>query len=132
MTPTVVALDADSVEAVAQRVVELLRPAPAGTALVDAATLATALGVSREAIYRHARELGGHRVGDGPRGRWRFDLEQALAAWTSCSDSRESQVRETPASKPVSRPHRRRATGSAAALLPIRGPKLDLFEGSAT
>jgi hypothetical protein len=44
--------------------------------LVDAATLARQLGVSRATIYEHARELGAVRVGGSARGRLRFDPEQ--------------------------------------------------------
>jgi hypothetical protein len=44
--------------------------------LVDAATLAEQLGVSRATIYEHAQELGAVRVGAGVRGRLRFDPRQ--------------------------------------------------------
>jgi hypothetical protein len=64
------------VEAIARRVVELLRDAEeVGPAkLTDAATLASELGVERDWIYEHAEELGAIRLG-GPRGRLRFDRE---------------------------------------------------------
>ncbi len=73
------------VERIAQRVAELLRD-QARTAdepvrpvrLVDAATLAARLGVRREWVYRHARQLEAIRLG-GPRGRLRFDLDLALS-----------------------------------------------------
>ena len=51
-------LDADDIEAVAARVVELLDEQtqhPPG--LVDAATFARILGVERDWVYAHAREL---------------------------------------------------------------------------
>jgi len=48
--------------------------------LVDAATLARELGVSRDYVYDHRDELGGRRIGDGERPRLRFDLGEALAA----------------------------------------------------
>jgi hypothetical protein len=64
------------VEAIARRVVELLREAEqAGPVkLADAATLASELGVERDWIYEHAEELGAIRLG-GPRGRLRFDRD---------------------------------------------------------
>lgn len=73
------------VERIARRVVELLRSEPAErphaparpVRLVDAATLAARLGVRREWVYRHARQLDAVRLG-GPRGRLRFDLDLAL------------------------------------------------------
>src|ERR1035441_1555399 len=84
------------VDAIAERVVERLRGELVRGSLVDAATVADALGVSRDCVYAHAHELGGHRVGAGARGRLRFDLNRALLAWTSCSRSKESQATQTP------------------------------------
>jgi len=84
-----VRLDAATIEAIAQRVTELLRSAPNGRTLVDAATVANALGVSRDCVYTYAAELGGERIGNGPRGRLRFDLDRALAAWMSRPMSEE-------------------------------------------
>jgi hypothetical protein len=70
-------LDLESVEAVAQRVAELLRgdqtPDPG---LVDAATIAKRLNISRSVVYARAAELGGRRIG-GPKGRLRFDPIEA-------------------------------------------------------
>ncbi len=69
-----VKLDPDDVEAIARRVAELLgsqhRPA---VRYVDAAEVASALGVERDWVYTHADELGAIRLG-GPTGRLRFDL----------------------------------------------------------
>jgi hypothetical protein len=90
--------------------------------LVDARTLATALGCSRDCVYTHAIELGGQRIGSGPRGRLRFDLDRALEAWTSRLDSKESQEAKAPATPGRSASCRRRAMGSTAGLLPIKGP----------
>ncbi len=70
-------LEPADIEAIAQRVVELL-PAPAEVANVrhvDAAELARVLAVERDWVYAHAHELGAVRLG-GPRGRLRFDLRQ--------------------------------------------------------
>lgn len=68
------------VEAVAQRIVELLDErdaSPRQTRLVDADELAEALGVERKWVYQHADELGVRRLGSGRRPRLRFDLERA-------------------------------------------------------
>ncbi len=76
-------LNDQDVEAIARRVVEILResgePAPqtthrAAVRLVDAATLARLFDVNRDWVYAHAKELGAIRLG-GEKGRLRFDLE---------------------------------------------------------
>ncbi len=78
-------LDPDDIEAIAQRVAELLdhRPAPEQPArYLSAGQLAEVLGVERDWVYAHARRLGAIRLG-GPHGRLRFDLhhvERVLAA----------------------------------------------------
>jgi hypothetical protein len=69
--------ESDLVEAIAHRVVELLRaekPQERPARLVDAATLARELGVERDWVYANAERLGAIRLG-GPRGRLRFDRE---------------------------------------------------------
>jgi len=68
-------LDPDDIESIAARVAELLRDKMPQTAsrLADAAEVARELGVDRDWVYAHARELGATRLG-GERGRWRFDL----------------------------------------------------------
>lgn len=71
------------VDAIARRVAELLAGnAPPRPRLVDAAELAELLDVSRAYIYEHAPELGAVRLGDGKRGRLRFDVDAARAAVT--------------------------------------------------
>jgi hypothetical protein len=45
--------------------------------LVDAAELASRLGVDRAWVYSHAKELHAVRLG-GPRGRMRFDIDSVL------------------------------------------------------
>ncbi len=103
------------VAAIAEHVAHLLHGKPR-VRLVDAATLAAELGVSRDCVYTHANELGGERIGDGPRGRLRFDLDQALAAWTSRSASQEPQGPPVPAAARS----RRRQAGGDTRLLPVR------------
>ena len=87
------------VEAIAQRVAELLRPElePRGR-LLTANQLADQWGVSLKWVYEHADELGAVRLGRGPKARLRFDLE--IASQTlGCdrraggSESRRSDVR---------------------------------------
>jgi hypothetical protein len=70
--------DPELAEAIARRVVELLRTEetpPHSGRLVDAATLARELGVERDWVYAHADELGAVRLG-GPKGRLRFDRRE--------------------------------------------------------
>jgi hypothetical protein len=107
-----VTLAPEAIEAVAHRVAELLADTqPPAARLVDAATLAGILGVSRATIYDRAAELGVIRIGDGPRGRLRFDRERAVAAWRD----------PEPAPEPAPRPPRGRTRPRGAELLPIRG-----------
>ena len=94
---------------------------PPPAKLVDAQTLSNVLGVSRDCVYDHAVELGGVRIGEGPRGRLRFDLEQALTAWTSRSPSKGSRAPKSPGSTGSSAGRRRRHMGSSAQLLPVKG-----------
>jgi hypothetical protein len=127
-----------AIEQIAQRVAQLVRhelqpadatdepttiPSPheVKPPLVDAATVAVALGVSRYFVYEHAEQLGGRRIGNGPRGRLRFDLDEARAGWTDGSISKESEPSQPPAhtAKPARRRHRR--SDSGLELLPIRG-----------
>jgi hypothetical protein len=72
-------LDDDDIEAVAARVVEVLRGerrARAVADLVDAATLARILRVDRDWVYAHAHRLGALRLGDGPKAPLRFDVQR--------------------------------------------------------
>jgi len=98
--------DAD-LDAIADRVLERLARQLSTSSLVDAATLAGILNVSRDTIYQHATELGGQRIGDGPRGRFRFDPKVALERWNYQAPAKTAA--------PV-RPRR-----TAVPLLPIRG-----------
>jgi hypothetical protein len=99
-----VRLDPSDVEAIARRVAELVGtgPPPASSAVryVDAAEVARALGVERDWVYAHARELGAIRLG-GTQGRLRFDLHEVTRA---LADRR----RESPAAAPAPRSPRGR------------------------
>lgn len=66
-------LHVDEIDAIAQRVVELLDARTSRNALIDARDTARRLGVARAWVYAHARELGGVRLGEGARARLRFD-----------------------------------------------------------
>jgi hypothetical protein len=120
-----VTLDAESVDAIARRVVELLdapNRLPIGSSgLVDATTFARLLGVSRSTVYEHAERLGAIEVGDGDRPRLRFDAEKARAAWSARTGSKRSQPAQMPASAQVRRRRRRAQSGSGARLLPVKG-----------
>lgn len=97
---------------------------------VDAATLATHLGVTRGFIYEHAQQLGGIRIGNGPRPRLRFDLHHALEAWNARSTSERSQAGRTPVAAGQTPASGRARIGRRAAGLPepgsvlaVRGPE---------
>jgi hypothetical protein len=85
-------------DAVAGRVAELLREdrPPSAAHLVSAAEVAAELNVGRQWVYEHAQELGAVRLGDGPRGRLRFDLETVRAA-SVCLTSKQSHGQNTSA-----------------------------------
>lgn len=67
-------------DAIARKVVEIVRAHSATFGLVDARELAEELGVSTDYVYAHAVELGAMRLGSGPRARIRFDLDRARQA----------------------------------------------------
>jgi hypothetical protein len=120
--PTSGGLDEAFVEALARRVVELIRSEvspPLARRMVDAATLARELGVERSWVYAHRHELGGVQLGTGSKPRLRFDVEtaQELLARSTGKQSQARQAR-VPADG-SSRRHRQRLGSSA--LLPIRG-----------
>ncbi len=117
MTPTI--LDPEQLEQLAEMIAQRLRdshhpddrilsgntgnthtPAPRlasekeALELVDVATLARMLGVSRRFVYEHQAEMGVIKLGRGPRAPLRFDLETARTAMC-CSSGRGSQG-ETP------------------------------------
>jgi hypothetical protein len=99
-------LDADDIEAVAARVVELLEERDDPSArLVDAATLARALRVERDWVYARAGELGAIRLGDGPRAPLRFDLRRVRAV-LDAGDGRQARPAE-PTPRRRGRPRKR-------------------------
>ena len=114
-------LDAEDIDAVAARVVELLREQPAeAPRYVDAATLARALSVERTWVYQRARELGALRLGDGPKARLRFDLERARAALAEMN-ARDRPPRDKPPRRRRGRPRKRASS-----------PGVELIQGRAS
>jgi hypothetical protein len=112
-------LDAETIEAIARRVVELLEQRGLHTRkLVDAAELARRFGIDRSWVYSHAIELGAVKLGDGTKPRLRFDPEiAARVLW---------RVGEGSAADPPARSGERagqppRRGGGEVRLLPIRG-----------
>lgn len=106
-----------TVEAIAGRVIDLLqRNAAAAPELIDAAELAGRLGVDRSWVYTHALELGGIRLGKGPRPRLRFDPKLAVVRMRALGQDTD---------RPKSRDGRRSPDPSGreagARLLPIKG-----------
>jgi hypothetical protein len=71
------ARDADFVDAVARRVVELLRAEGVASReeprLLTVAAVSAEFGVSTDWLYANAKALGAIRMGSGPRARLRFD-----------------------------------------------------------
>jgi hypothetical protein len=116
----------EQLEGIARRAAELVRADPAGLRLVDARTLADALGVSRDTVYEHAEALGGRRIGSGPRGRLRFELDAALEGWTHRSSRRDPPEPQPAAGAGKTRSRRGRSPGSSARLLPVHREQADL------
>jgi hypothetical protein len=113
-----VELSAQTIDAIAHRVVELLHESdPQPNKLLTADELARRFGVSRAWVYEHANELGVIRLGEGARGRLRFDLQvaaEAIQARTTPTTLQPRQPRRRPG-----RPRKRPA--SSIPLLPYRG-----------
>jgi len=86
--------DAQLVDAIARRVVEILEGSRAradvagpaadpGGACLTVSQVAARYRVSRSWVYAHQRELGAMRLGDGPRARLRFDPKVVADAITA-------------------------------------------------
>jgi hypothetical protein len=111
-------LDPQTIEAVARRVVELLKKQGLqNRELVDAAELARQLGIERSWVYSHAIELGAVKLGHGAKPRLRFDPEVAARVLR--------RVNEGSAADPPARSGKRasqpRGSEGRVELLPIRG-----------
>ena len=108
-----VTLDSETVEAIAQRVAELISPAEPSSRCLTAAQVAERFGVSRDWVYDRAAELGAIPLGDGPRPRLLFDAEKVAEAFTPRPFT------------PPPPPERRRPNQKPASveLLPVRGER---------
>jgi hypothetical protein len=118
VTEASIRLDDDQLERLADLVAQRLgRTTSARHTLVDAKELARLLGVSRSAVYDHARDLGAIRIGAGQRGRLRFDPELAMrAARSTFSPEPPATVQRRPGRPPAPR------RGTAGARHPFREP----------
>lgn len=105
-----IALDNASVEAVAQRVAELIRGEDVSPELVDASEVARRFGVSRDYVYEHSADLGAVKLGDGPKARLRFNPATV------------AERLNAPKPSPPKAPRRHRRRASDIELLPIRRP----------
>jgi hypothetical protein len=113
-----VPLPPEQLEQLARRVADLvterLRANDGAPRVVDSQGLAEALGVSADWVRAHSQDLGGRRLGDGPRGRLRFDLDQAVELFHAGAAKPRSRVR-------ITQPRRRpRHTPDHVELLPVR------------
>lgn len=97
---------------VAERIVERLRGLSPERELIDAAEVARRFSVSREYVYDHADDLGGIRMGKGPRSRWRFDTLTVKERLTHHA----APVRESSRMK-----HQAVRRGPKTDLLPVKG-----------
>lgn len=88
-------LNEELVEAIALRVAELLDAGrPRRMLKVD--EVADLLRVTPEWVYEHADELGVIRLGDGERGRLRFDEETVRSAYASRGKSKPVRRKSRP------------------------------------
>lgn len=83
--------------------------------MVDSGGLAKLLTVSPGWVRAHAEELGGVRLGGGPKAPWRFDVAEALASLRAGQRSPPEGVAGDP--KKASPVERRRTTGRRVPLL---------------
>ena len=93
-----VRLDADSIDAIARRVADILRSAapPTGEPLITAADVAARFGVSRTWVYDNAERLGAIRLGTGSKARLRFDPKRVSELIRAEPNPRERPARRSP------------------------------------
>jgi hypothetical protein len=117
-TATLVDLEALA-DRVASLVVERLADAT-GRRWLSPAELAEVLGVERSWVYENAARLGARRLGDGPKARLRFRLDDVERA-TACSESRGSRLAATRTVEPKRQRRGRGRLGTDIELVPVRG-----------
>jgi hypothetical protein len=108
-------IDQASIDAIAYRVVELLRDegnTKRVAHLIDAAEVARRFSVSKDYVYDHSADLGAVRLGVGPKAHLRFDPDVVAERLAPRPDPRAI------ASAPTT--PRRQRRGVAVDLLPIR------------
>jgi hypothetical protein len=111
-------VDAVTALAIAEEAIDVLQPR-----LVDAATVASTLGVSREWVYANASRLGGRAIGAGKvRPRLRFYLHEVGVA---IEGMKCRSVVEAESPRP---PRRRAARPHAEHLTPSGNPRLEVRE----
>jgi hypothetical protein len=113
-----------AIEQIAQRVAQLLHErrdtSSQPAQLLDAAQLATHLGVTRTWVYEHAHQLGAIRLGAGAKARLRFDLDTSTTAIKRLHDKPPT---DTAASEASRRGRPRRRQQATVPLLPIHEPR---------
>ena len=112
------------VDRVARRVIELLDErqecaAISRAGMVDAAAVASMLGISRNMVYEHAADWGAVKVGRN----LRFDREQVLRRWSRRDTGERSQALDPEAASASRRPRKSPTTRTASDLLPIGGKR---------
>lgn len=117
----------ESIQAIVSGVVEALSTNSARPRLLSTAELADALSVTPQYVYNHADDLGATRLGDGPKSRLRFDLEEAREWMRTCSASRRPEPTTKPDPKPKASRRRPARSGTTSNLLPIRGTTSDRY-----
>ena len=118
MASTRIKLDAETVEAIARRSVELLEQRGLQRReLVDAAELARRFGIERSWVYGHAIQLGAVKLGSGAKPRLRFDPQIAAKVLRKAG---EKSAADPPARSGKRAGPPQRGQGSEVPLLPIR------------
>lgn len=124
-----VRLHDDQLAELADLVVERLRSdavaAPDRTGFVAAKVVADTIGMSADWVREHAEDLGGRRMGNGPKSRWRFDLAEAVSRFDAAAARSDGERSPAPDPAPPQARRRRRtpAPSGGSPLLPIRGAR---------
>jgi hypothetical protein len=120
MASSRIKLDAQTIEAIARRVVELLeRRGLQQRELVDASELARRFGIERSWVYSHAIELSAVKLGNGAKPRLRFDPQIAARVLRKVD---ERSAADPPTRSGERAGQARRGRDSEVRLLPIHAP----------
>jgi hypothetical protein len=118
LTPVLRELFASERDAIAERVVELLRKSDEDPRMLTPAEAGRRLGRSAEWVRYHRDELGAVPLGDGPRPRLGVPSKR-VASYLACSSGRRTEEPENGAGKPSRRRRKARANGQGDEFLPI-------------